>query len=334
LTASENARGYFPPHPDKRKLSACAPRGQRVWLGVDTPSKTGDFLNNTFGTEPEIVAEAKPPSEPLESCVSCGARLTGAYCAQCGEKVLSASDLDWRHYALHELPNALGHAEGKLPQTLVSLFRRPGELALAFVSGRRRVFVGPLKLYLAAFVLFTLTANFTGVPDLSLPERARQFDATHLLDRLIAARGTIAWSDPALQKRIASRTHWFGEAGTFLIYVFVALLQQVVLLRTHRRYLEHLALALNVLTFYLLVTAVVQLLFPWIFNNHTAEALGEIQTVLSLTVLPVYWYLSIRRFYRIGRPWAAAAAATITIGNALIATVLNTAIFAVLIVTS
>jgi hypothetical protein len=51
-------------------------------------------------------------------------------------------------------------------------------------------------------------------------------------------------------------------------------------------------------------------------------------------VLPVYWYLSIRRFYRIGRPWAAAAAATITVGNALIAMVLNTAIFAVLIVTA
>jgi hypothetical protein len=294
----------------------------------------GDLLNNAFRTEREMEAKANLPSESLESCVSCGANLTGPYCTQCGEKVLSASDLDWRRYSLHELPNALGHAEGKLLQTLVSLFRRPGELALAFVSGRRRVFVGPLKLYLAAFVLFTLTANLTGVPHASLPERARQVDATHFLDRLIAARGTIAWSDPALQERIASRAHWFGEVGTFLIYVFVALLQQVVLLRTHRRYLEHLALALNVLTFYLLVTAVVQLLLPWIFNNHTAEALGAIQTALGLTALPVYWYLSIRRFYRIGRPWAAAAAATITIGNALIAVVLNTGILAVLIVTT
>ena len=119
-----------------------------------------------------------------------------------------------------------------------------------------------------------------------------------------------------------------------MIYVFVALLLQVVLLKTHRRYLEHLSLALNVLTFYLLVTAIVQLLLPWIFNDHTAETLGETQTVLSVTVLPVYWYLSIRRFYRIGRRWAAAAAATITIGNALIAMVLNTVIIAVLIVTS
>jgi hypothetical protein len=151
---------------------------------------------------------------------------------------------------------------------------------------------------------------------------------------LVADRGTIAWSDPALQQRIASKVHWFSEAGTFLICLFVALLQQIVLLRTHRRYLEHLALALNVLTFYLLVLAVVQLLVPWIFANHSAGALGEVQTVLSLTVLPVYWYLSIRRFYRIDRPWAAAAAVTVTIGNALIAMVLNTAILAVLIVTS
>jgi hypothetical protein len=292
------------------------------------------FLNSTLGTERGTVAEAKPPSEPPKSCVSCGATLTGPYCAQCGEKVLSHLDLDWRHYAFHELPNALGHAEGKLLRTMLSLFTRPGELAHAFVSGRRRVFVGPLKLYLAAFVLFTLTASFTGLLELSLPERARQLDPTHLLDQLIAARGTIAWNDPALQARIASRAHWLSEAGTFLIYVFVALVLQVVLSAARRRYLEHLVLALNVLTFYLVVMAVVQPLSTWIANNHAADASGELQTVLSITVLPIYWYLSIRRFYGIGRRRAAAAAATITICNALIAIVLNIAILAVLIVTS
>ncbi len=272
--------------------------------------------------------------DPPAPCVSCGAPRVGRYCAQCGEKALSPSDLDWRHYVLHELPDALIHADGKLPRTLASLFFRPGELAQAFVAGRRNVFVGPLKLYFAAFVLYALTAGFAGLGDLSLPERARLSDPTHLLDRLLEARASIPWTDPAVQERIASRGHWLSEAGTFLVYVFVALLQQLILFRTHRRYLEHLALALNVLTFYLLVTALAQLLLPWLGREHSSVAEGVLQTVLSVTVLPAYWYLAIRRFYGLGVPSSAAAAIAITIGNALIALILNTAIYALLIVTS
>jgi hypothetical protein len=235
---------------------------------------------------------------------------------------------------LHELPDALIHADGKLPRTFVSLFTRPGELAQAFVSGRRRAFVGPLKLYFAIFVLYALTANFAGVPELSLPERVRVMDGTHLLDRLIEARGAVAWNDPAVRERIASRAHWLGEAGTFLVYVFVALELQLVLMRTHRRYLEHLALALNVSTFYLMLFAAAQLLFPWAARGHTAMAEGVVQTILGLTLLPAYWYLSIRRFYGINRRWAAAAAVAVTAGNALIAAGLTTAIYAFLILTS
>jgi hypothetical protein len=228
----------------------------------------------------------------------------------------------------------LVHADGKLPRTLASLFVRPGELAKAFVSGRRNVFIGPLKLYFVVFILYALTTSFAGVGELSLPEKIRLTGATHLLDRLLEARGTVAWADPAVQERIAAKAHWLAEVGTFLIIVFVALLQQVILRRTHRRYLEHLALALNVLTFYLLVTAAAQLLIPWIARGHIAVAEGVLQTVLGFTVLPGYWYLGISRFYGIRRQWAAAAAVTITAGNGLIAVALNTAIFAFLIVTS
>jgi len=220
----------------------------------------------TFPTDPSTTrpvsdAAASAAADSPMSCVSCGAVLTGRFCAQCGEKVLSADDLDWRHYVLHELPDALVHADGKLPRTLRSLFTRPGELAQAFVSGRRRVFVGPLKLYFSVFVVYAVTANFAGVTESSLAERVRLMDTTHLLSRLLEARGTTFWTDPAVQERISSRAHWLGEAGTFLIYVFVAIVQQVILLRTRRRYLEHLALALNVGTFYLLATAAAQLLF-------------------------------------------------------------------------
>jgi hypothetical protein len=288
--------------------------------------------------ETQSPATGEPTSAPAPArpgrCVSCGAVLTGEYCAQCGEKVLAASDLDWRHFVVHELPDELLHADGKLPRTLVSLFTRPGELAQAFVAGRRRMFIGPLKLYFAVFVLYALTAGFSGVAELSIPERARLTDPTHVIDRLLEVRGSVYWADPAVRERVAARAHWLSEGATFLIYVFVALVQQVILWRTHRRYLEHLALALNVSTFFVLVTAAAQLLFHWIPRGNIAAAEGVEQTILGLTALPVYWFLSIRRFYGIARPWAAAAAVAITASNALIAVALNTAIYAVLILMS
>ena len=56
------------------------------------------------------------------------------------------------------------------------------------------MFIGPLKLYFAVFILYLMTANFAGMGELSLPERARLTDPTHLLDRLLEARETIAYS--------------------------------------------------------------------------------------------------------------------------------------------
>jgi len=267
------------------------------------------------------------------ACVSCGAPLSGRFCAQCGEKALERADLDWRHYLLEELPHQLFHLDGKLPRTLQSLFTRPGKLAEDFVAGRRQPFVGPLRLYLVVFVVYALTTTLTGT-NLSLPERAALIDPTHLLARLLHARTSVAWSDPAVEARIAGRAKWLSEAGTFVIYLFVALLQRLIFARLKRRYLEHLVLALNVLTFYLLIIAVGQLFILWVDRTRLAYAEAMLQNVTGAFVLPVYWYLSIRRFYGLRRSWAAVSAAIMTVGTGLIAMLLNILVNAVLILTA
>ncbi|HEY2590948.1 MAG TPA: DUF3667 domain-containing protein, partial [Steroidobacteraceae bacterium] len=238
------------------------------------------------------------------ACASCGTPLSGRFCAQCGEKTLESADLDWRHYLLEELPHQLFHLDGKLPRTLKSLFTRPGQLAEDFVAGRRQPFVGPLRLYLIVFIAYAVTAGLTGADQLSLPERAALVDPTHLLERLLHARASIAWSDPAVEARIAARAKWLSEAGTFVIYLFVALFQRLIFARLKRRYLEHLVLALNVLTFYLLINAFGQLFILWIDGARLAYAEGMLQSMTGFFVLPVYWYFSIRRFYGLRRSWA------------------------------
>lgn len=248
--------------------------------------------------------------------------------------MLESADLDWRHYLLKELPHQLLHLDGKLPRTLQVLFTRPGKLAEDFVSGRRQPYVGPLRLYLVVFIVFAVTTSLAGVDQLSLPERTALIDPTHLLQRLLHARATVAWSDPAVEARIAGRAKWLSEAGTFVIYLFVAVLQRLIFARLKRRYLEHLVLALNVLTFYLLINAFGQLFLLGVGSARLAYAEGMVQSLTGFFALPVYWYLSIRRFYGLRRGWAAISAAMMTLGNALIATLLNILVYAVLILTA
>jgi hypothetical protein len=176
--------------------------------------------------------------------------------------------------------------------------------------------------------------SLTGANQLSLPERAALIDPTHLLERLLHARASVAWANPAVEARIAGRAKWLGEAGNFVIYLFVALLQRLTFVRLKRRYLEHLVLALNVLTFYLLINAFGQLFILWVDGTRLAYAEGTLQSVTGVFVLPIYWYLSIRRFYRLRRSWSAVSAAIMTAGTALIAMLLNILVNAVLILTA
>jgi hypothetical protein len=181
------------------------------------------------------------------------------------------------------------------------------------------------------FVLFAISGTLSGADEQRLPQLAAQLDGTHWLERLLHHGQSFDWSDARVQRQFADRAKWFGELGTFVIYLFVALLQSALFAKLRRRYVEHLALALNVSSFFLLIYTAANLCVRWFDREHVLENIGQVQTVLALTALPLYWYLGIRRFYHIDRRWAALAAIVVTLGNALIATALNTVIVGILI---
>lgn len=93
-----------------------------------------------------------------ERCVHCGAPIATPFCATCGEQ--RASD---RHYTLvhfgEEVVEAFTHADGRLVRTLRTLVTRPGELTLAYMAGRRRMYLAPLQLFLILNVVFLLAGE-------------------------------------------------------------------------------------------------------------------------------------------------------------------------------
>ena len=81
-------------------------------------------------------------SEPARSLLRCMRR-----------EVYLAERFELKHFLFEQLPHEFLHVDGKLPRTIRLLLTQPGALAKNYVAGRRRPFVGPLRLYIVLFLL-------------------------------------------------------------------------------------------------------------------------------------------------------------------------------------
>ena len=90
-------------------------------------------------------------------CTNCGAALTGAFCAHCGQKV-KPLDPTLRELA-GDVAAELTDIDGRLLRSVRYLFTRPGFLSREHAEGRRASYVSPLRLYIVFSVLFFAAAS-------------------------------------------------------------------------------------------------------------------------------------------------------------------------------
>src|SRR5690349_7883168 len=112
--------------------------------------------------EPQTGTPADPAAL-LENaaCLNCGATLTGAYCASCGQPAhVHRTIVGLGHDILH----SVFHFEGKLWRTLPELVINPGRLTRRYVHGERAKFVSPIALYLFTVFLMYAVFSVTGSP--------------------------------------------------------------------------------------------------------------------------------------------------------------------------
>lgn len=100
-------------------------------------------------------------------CHNCGIRLTGPYCAACGQKAVPLSVT--LHEFLHELTYETLHVDGRLFQSIRRLLLSPGFLTREYIQGHRARWISPIRLYLifsvAYFGLSAMTGLRVGVYD-------------------------------------------------------------------------------------------------------------------------------------------------------------------------
>jgi hypothetical protein len=110
----------------------------------------------------DVATTPAPSIREHASCRDCGAPLTGAFCAACGQRAQLHRSLP----ALgHDLLHGVLHFEGKFWRTLPELFFHPGRLTRRYIDGERTKFVSPMGLFLftvfAMFAVFSWTADTT-----------------------------------------------------------------------------------------------------------------------------------------------------------------------------
>jgi hypothetical protein len=263
-------------------------------------------------------------------CPTCGTPSAARFCAVCGERFLQESDFDFKHFLIEHLPHELFHLDGKLVRTLRCLFTSPGEMPSQYVGGRRQPYLNPLRLYLVVFLVHGFLATI-GAPIKTLPERAAEIDPTGVVMELAGRRDDVDWNSPARAEQLSKRSYWFAEGGTLTIVLIVALAQKGILRRYNRRYLEHLTLALSVATFYLSVLIVGDAVSLIASRAQMAPSALHWRDLAATVLLPLYWMLGIRRFYRTTFGAGIVFGFIITAVDILIAVALNIAILVVLV---
>ena len=112
----------------------------------------------------------------MPQCPNCEANLTGAYCANCGQRDMDLERPIWG--LVGDLLRETFEVDGRLAVTLKTLFRHPGKLTSEFLAGRRRAYTSPLRLYLAiSITFFVLAAWAAGSGFLLEPGQDPGFDA-------------------------------------------------------------------------------------------------------------------------------------------------------------
>lgn len=226
------------------------------------------------------------------TCTACGGALLGDFCHACGERRLRPDEMTLRAFA-RDVASEVGDLDSRAARSLRYLVTRPGFLTAEFVAGRRRAYLGPLKLFIAAYAGVLLVDRLLSRPLTEEAAAAVQASwAGGIVNAVGARRGTSRVETlEQLAATSASHLSWLS----LLIPVMLAAVLALVFARRGRGYVEHMVFAAHAATFSLLLELLVTPLEP-VIVTRPAVAVPLIM-LLTLGLMWLYLWRAVARVY-------------------------------------
>jgi hypothetical protein len=230
----------------------------------------------------------EPVIETTVACANCGTALMGEYCHACGQKRIAE---DWQSVPrfLRQFTDELVRLDFKTVRTVAALFN-PGKLPAEFLAGRRREYLGPLKVYFVCAALFFFLGPL--VSGFSLEDLLRS-DTDGVLRRWVDAARARKQMDPALfAERFSVKmqtVYTLILSVSILAYAFTL---KLLFKRSAPAFVTHLVVALYYVAFFYMMALMTGAIDKLAGGLHPLITLG-----LAYAFLAPYAYVSLRRVY-------------------------------------
>ena len=241
------------------------------------------------------------------NCPTCRTTISTPYCPSCGERPLKLGELTVRGLVEQGL-QAVTSIDGRVMRTIRTLVGSPGTLTLAFLTGRRQPYIGPVSLFLIANVLFFALESVTGGTVFTTPLDSHLHNqpwdglaTTLVFHRLQTLHQTLDSYAPGFDRAIARNARSF----IILMALSFSLLPRITFPRSRWPFAAHAAFAFHLYAFILLLFSIATGLLA--LNNAFGSSgflPRNFDAVLSLTLLAIcaiYLYIATGAVYG-GRP--------------------------------
>jgi hypothetical protein len=239
-------------------------------------------------------------SESTDFCQNCGIKLSGRFCAACGQKAVPLTVTV--HDFFHEFTHEMLHVDGRIVQSIRRLLLSPGFLTREYIQGRRARWISPIRLYLIFSVLFFGLSALTGFrlgPNNATRQSgwnwsfgsARQADVAGTVDDDAYARKLGFENDAAMQQAVNRALLAWVPRVMFVLLPLFAWIVALAYRRVDRNYLHHLIFALHVHAAWFAAYAVGKAV------ELVSRPMGQAVQPLVVIFAGVYAVLAFRRAY-------------------------------------
>ncbi len=278
-------------------------------------------------TSTKSKSELPPPAEI--HCPNCGVPFTDTYCSRCGEKRLNPED-----YSLKNLFKQLVHhatsLDSRIARSLWLLLVKPGLLSREFLSGKRKKYVHPLKLFLLVNAIYFLVQPYSHVRgfNTNLYSHLNRQLYSPLARQILYRKFPDKNIPPSYRNRFNARGHTLARSLVFIMVFMFTLLVALLEARSRRYLIEHLIFSLHFYAFILFYeySVFMAVAVPTLIFFHTKH-IELYLSISSLLVTGTYLFFSVGTFYPQSRAKRLLKALVLTVGVFAITSVYRFVLF-------